>query len=89
MSDKRWGDERIRDLNEDLQPRNETPALSPCPCGEAAVWYRADIPANLTVSSGKAISAMTARDFHENLCNECFEAAIDPAARANWAHVPV
>ena len=80
--------ERIRDLNADMGGTvEEHPILTPCPCGEDAVWYRVVLAPDLTPGRGKAVSAMKANDFYEDLCDECFRAAFGADERDGWVHI--
>ena len=77
--------ERIRDINDDVTA--PVPTLSPCPCGEEAIYYRVAIrPADAT-GRGKAVSAMTPGDFHENLCADCFRDAFGVDEPAEWVRL--
>lgn len=81
--------EPIRDLNADLaSSEDEHPLLTPCPCGEDAVWYRVVMVPNLTPGRGKPISAMVANDFYEDLCDKCFRAAFGVDEQAGWVRLP-
>lgn len=83
--------ERIHDVNDERQPRragdDEHPDLMPCPCGEDTVWYRVVMVADLTPGRGKAVSAMVANDFYEDLCDECFKAAFGADDMDGWVQI--
>lgn len=79
--------EIIRDVNDERTGQGEKEPLSPCPCGEKAAYYRAAQPVHTAPGRGKAVSAMAAGDFHENLCAECFKAAFGTDEQAGWVQV--
>ena len=79
--------EIIRDINDDRTAAQPEQGLSPCPCGEKAAYYRAARPLDTTPGRGKAVSAMAANDFHENLCGECFRAAFGADEQDGWVRL--
>lgn len=60
--------------------------LSPCPCGNDAVWYRTR-QAVPTMERGRAVSDITADSINENLCDGCFRGLIPEEKRDQWTRL--
>ena len=71
-----------------MSTENEgAPLLTACPCGQDAAWYRVVLFAHLDPrkpAAGQAVTFMSADDFYEDLCDECFRQAIPPDERQGW-----
>ncbi len=73
---------------EQNQAGRDRPAalLTPCPCGEDALWYQArPTPEN---APDHAVCFLTDADFADNYCASCFALAVPPADRPNWTRLP-
>ena len=64
----------------------QAPSLSPCPCGNDAVWYRSKA-APAAQERGRAVSNITADAINENLCDGCFRGLIPEDKREEWTRL--
>jgi hypothetical protein len=76
--------------NNGEEPTPET--LAPCPCGEDAIWYRAEEPSSAAAASEprRSVGAATYGADDEappNLCEGCFPHAVPPAQQVLWKRV--